>query len=1513
MLDAQPDAAASTRAPLALSISPQPTPRPSSKPAAMLAAARALQPILESGTALDAPILRKTMTDAFGADDTEGAWIWKDCYDTVEAALVLFIQRYGRAMRLQAGRGDHGPAAMLDMLNTIAALEPSQTRRSQEQQQLQQFSTPLPLAYAALQAAALRPTDVVLEPSAGTGMLAVMAQCALGKDNPEALLLNEIAPTRAALLSSLFPGSPVTTHNAETIRDRLPDARPTVILMNPPFSVTPGITSPRHDADLRHIRSAFAMLPPGGRLVTISSAHCSPSHSTWSDAFRLLDPPARVLFTAPIDGRVYARRGTGFDTRLTVIERGGPERELPSPSPKAQDAGHLLQLLSPSLPYRLPIQPIPGTDLFGGTPSPRPASRRPKTNRTPTPSTPHEWKNIHELHYEIADKTASAADTHGTSGPYDEWRPCTIHIPLASEHPTTLVQSTAMAAVPHPTPSYRPILPESVVTGNALSDAQLESVVLAGQAHLRHLSAEYRIGSQWETLQRVDLAKDDASEDTDNTDPQDSTPDDSYETLVSSPNHTADGELLSQPVQFRQGWMLGDGTGVGKGREVAAVILDNWLRGRTRALWLSQSDKLLEDTRRDWIALGGRKEDVHPLSRIRQSDPIPHDHGILFTTYATLRSAARQNNPSRLEQIVAWLAEGEDDETRHAFQGVIVFDEAHAMANAAGTKTERGDSKPSQQGRAGLRLQNALPNARILYVSATGATTVPGLAYATRLGLWGSDTTPFETRVEFVCAMEAGGVAAMEVVARDLKALGLYQARALSYHGVQVDILEHPLSDEQRRIYDSYADAFKIIHANIQEALKATGIVDGEETLNTRAKSAALSAFESAKQRFFGHLLTSMKCPTLIRSIESDIEHGHSSVVQLVSTGEALMERRIADIPASEWDDLSIDLTPREYVLDFLAHAFPIQLQEPFEDDDGNVMSRPVFDSNNNPVLCQEAVQRRDKLIQKLGSLPPVPAALDQIMQHFGHEAVAEITGRSRRILRINDAKGERLALRPRPASANLAETASFMDGSKRILVFSMAGGTGRSYHADISAENSQRRIHYLLEAGWRADQAIQGLGRTHRTHQACPPLFRPITTDVKGERRFIATIARRLDSLGAITRGQRNSQTAMGDDTALFKASDNLESPYARAALRQFYGALWTGKIDDWSVEQFQQATGLKITYEGGLKEDLPPMPQFLNRLLALPIDEQNQLFSALETRIDSNIENAIEAGVYERGVETIRADSLILPYRETVYTHDTSGGETEIVEIVRRDKLQPLAADDALRIYYNEESSARLIVNNQSKRAAITVPAVSRMIEDGGVQKRVRLVKPAIKETMPHDALESSQWHDVLEPYWRSCWNDELTALPSHRESRFWLVTGLLLPIWDRLPEESMRVRRLVTDDGQHLIGRVLGPTEVHNFRGALGLDNASILTPDEIHDEILNRYASFELTNSWKLSRRRIMGADRIEIHGPTDHDLETLKRMGCIAEVISWATRIFAPNRDAIDKIIERWPIATIQST
>ena len=1493
MLDAQPAPAASARPPAIHVPAPDgaAAPRSRPKPAALLAAAADLLPHLEAGHVLDATILRHAMIAAFGASDAAGAWVWKDAYEAAEAAMALFLRRWGRAMRREAG----SPQAMIAMIETLAALEPSQTRRSEEQIALQQFSTPLPLAYAALQAAAVRPGDTVLEPSAGTGMLAVMAECALGTGAEGRLHLNEIAAVRAGLLEGLFPNVPVTRHDAGAIADFLPGLRPSVVLMNPPFSAAPGVDRRRAGTDLRHLRSAVAMLPPGGRLAAITSRGCVPGDAAWTDAFRRLDPPARAVFSIAIDGRAYARRGTTFDTRLTVLDRDPRGEADVRPSACVPGAAALLEAVVAGVPPRLPLEPAPAGDLFEhAATAPRPAARKRRTPE-PKPAPARDRGPVAELDYEAVPGEAGPDAAAPAAGPYEPWRPRTARIRDAHPHPTSLVQSAAMAAVLHPAPSYRPVLPARVVSEGLLSDAQLETVILAGQAHDRRLAARYRIGEGWETVLRIDERDDDEGNDAD-------APDGAAE--------TADGEKLSAPVRFRAGWMLGDGTGAGKGRQVAGILLDHRMRGRPRALWLSQSDKLLEDARRDWTALGGRDDDVIPLGKFRQGADIPRSEGILFATYATLRSPARQGRRSRLEQVVDWLAGGLDEDSRHAFDGAIVFDEAHAMANAAGSTGSRGKVAPSQQGRAGLRLQHALPGARVL--SATGATTVPGLAYAQRLGLWGAGETPFENRAGFVAAMEAGGVAAMEVVARDLKALGLYQARALAYEGVEVDILEHPLSPEQRRIYDAYADAFKVIHANIEDALQATGIVDGKETLDRNAKAAALSAFESAKQRFFGHLLTAMKCPTLFRAIDADLEEGRACVVQLVSTGEALMERRIADIPASEWDDLSIDLTPREYVLDYLAHAFPVQLREPFTDDNGNLMSRPVHDADGNPVLCREAVAARDALIEKLAAMPPVQSALDQIVHRFGHEAVAEVTGRSRRVLRLTGARGERLALRSRPASANLAETAAFMDGAKRILVFSMAGGTGRSYHADLSCANTARRVHYLLEPGWRADQAIQGLGRTHRTHQASAPRFRPIATDVKGERRFISTIARRLDSLGAITRGQRDSQTAMGaEDASLFRARDNLESLYATTALRQLYIALWRGHVEGWPVDRFETATGLSLTWQGELREDLPPMPKFLNRLLALPIDEQNGLFGELETRIDANIDQAVEAGTFERGVETIRAESLTVVSRETVHVHEASGAATELVEILRRDPLDPTTSEDALALrdrLTEAGKASRLMRNRRSGRVALVHDAPSRMLEDGAIDPRVRMVRPASRETMSHYAADASSWRDIDEAQWRALWDAEVAGLPAHTESRMRLVTGLLLPLWDRLPPENMRVRRLTTDDGHALIGRTVTAEQAIAFRAACGLDGGPEMAPAEMHDAILARGVSFPLANGWRIARRAIAFADRIEVEGPADTDLPALKRLGCVAEVVSWKARVFVPGADVLERLIERYPLA-----
>ncbi|RUV47593.1 methylase, partial [Mesorhizobium sp. M5C.F.Ca.IN.020.14.1.1] len=155
-----------------------------------------------------------------------------------------------------------------------AGLSRPHTRRSEEAQTFQQFSTPIPLGLVAATAAAITPADRVLEPSAGTGLLAILGEIA-----GASLVLNELAETRAGLLSSLFPAVPVTRFDAAQIDDHLdPGAVPSVVLMNPPFSVMANVEGRVADAAWRHIASALARLAPGGRLVTITGASFAPDN-----------------------------------------------------------------------------------------------------------------------------------------------------------------------------------------------------------------------------------------------------------------------------------------------------------------------------------------------------------------------------------------------------------------------------------------------------------------------------------------------------------------------------------------------------------------------------------------------------------------------------------------------------------------------------------------------------------------------------------------------------------------------------------------------------------------------------------------------------------------------------------------------------------------------------------------------------------------------------------------------------------------------------------------------------------------------------------------------------------------------------------------------------------------------------------------------------------------------------------------------------------------------------------
>ena len=215
---------------------------------------------------------------------------------------------------------------------------------------------------------------------------------------------------------------------------------------------------------------------------------------------------------------------------------------------------------------------------------------------------------------EVVDLGYETIDWNGTGrelgeGIYEAYEPQSIKINGAQPHPTPLVQSAAMASIAPPKPSYKPLLPKRVITNGLLSDAQLETVIFAGNAHEQFLSGWYQIDSTLDEIVPV-------------------------------------AEGTEGAVRLRRGYFNGDHTGVGKGRQIGGFLLDNWLKGRRKAVWISKNESLLEDARRDWSALGGDENQIVPQSKFKLGEAIAISEGILFTTYATLRTNGREGKAS---------------------------------------------------------------------------------------------------------------------------------------------------------------------------------------------------------------------------------------------------------------------------------------------------------------------------------------------------------------------------------------------------------------------------------------------------------------------------------------------------------------------------------------------------------------------------------------------------------------------------------------------------------------------------------------------------------------------------------------------------------------------------------------------------------------------------------------------------------------------------------------------------
>ncbi|XP_054836062.1 protein strawberry notch homolog 2 isoform X2 [Eublepharis macularius] len=991
------------------------------------------------------------------------------------------------------------------------------------------------------------------------------------------------------------------------------------------------------------------------------------------------------------------------------------------------------------------------------------------------------------------------AEELGHTETYADYIPSKLKI--GKQHPDRVVETSTLSSVPPPDITYALSLPALIADNGLLSALQLEAITYACQQH----------------------------------------------------------EVLL-PNGQRAGFLIGDGAGVGKGRTVAGIIFENYLKGRKKSLWFSASNDLKYDAERDLKDIDAPNIPVHALNKIKYGDTATSE-GVLFATYSALigESQAGGQHRTRLKQILDWCKED--------FDGVIVFDECHKAKNASSTK----------MGKAVLDLQNKLPLARVVYASATGASEPKNMIYMSRLGIWG-EGTPFRSFDEFLHAIEKRGVGAMEIVAMDMKVSGMYIARQLSFSGVTFQIEEIPLDPEYKLVYNKAAQLWAEALVVFQQAADMIGL---------ESRKSLWGQFWSAHQRFFKYLCIAAKVWRLVELAKEELSKDKCIVIGLQSTGEA-RTREVLDenegqlncfVSAAEGVFLSLiqkhfpstkrkrgtgikrkrkqrgrcpkapkamcDLTSAiikissdsssdsEAGMESDFNSSPESLVENDDviiierapngfvcEDQGSLYLPGSQKETHGPGALEHVEKMKQDLLAKVKALgKELPLnTLDKLIDHFGGpEHVAEMTGRKGRVVRrpdgsvVFDSRAEQgLSI----DHVNLKEKERFMNGDKLVAIISEASSSGISLQADRRVKNQKRRVHMTLELPWSADRAIQQFGRTHRSNQVSAPEYIFLISELAGERRFASIVAKRLESLGALTHGDRRATESR--DLSKY----NFENKYGSKALDRVLLTILNQTENEVPVPRSYLRGNAAFFHEMkqgllsvgicckemryGYAEKDCSITKFLNRILGLEVHKQNLLFQYFSDTFDYLIERDKKVGKYDMGILDL-APGIDEIYEESKEVFLTPGhpqdGQVVFYKIsvdrglkweeVYEKSLQLTGSYDGFYLSYKVRGNTYtclLAEQNRGKYFTIYKPNIGKQSQPenlDSLQKKYRRVLPEEAQEHWESCYAFSLKHCNHATWNRNCKHvqEGKECFQGTRLRHYYMLCGALLRVWSKI----------------------------------------------------------------------------------------------------------------------------------
>jgi hypothetical protein len=599
-----------------------------------------------------------------------------------------------------------------------------------------------------------------------------------------------------------------------------------------------------------------------------------------------------------------------------------------------------------------------------------------------------------------------------------------------------------------------------------------------------------------------------------------------------------------------------------------------------------------------------------------------------------------------------------------------------------------------------------------------------------------------------------------------------------------------------------------------------------------------------------------------------------------------------------------LDFSPREVIAAMVERGFPTTLYQDVTDPaTGKTLQVVVKDKDGNVMQSREALRMKQDLIDGLSALELPENPLDQLVNHFGERNVAELTGRTRRLIR--DPRTGKVAYKKRNPEglamdrANVHEMEQFQAGRKRIAIISDAASTGISLHASNRAENRQRRVHITLELGWSADKQMQTFGRTHRSDQAVPPEYVLLSTELGGENRFSSTIARRLGSLGALTKGDRGA--ADNGDLAKY----NFETEEGRAALCLLLRRMAKGDevhgLDN--PRRTLRDMGLLVFRDGVeevRKEDEFNVPRFLNRVLALDVERQNAVFDAFADLFDQTVRHAKSSGTFDEGVTDIRAIAVRLGKTpQIVFTDPITGTQTTHYTLDVDRPAKTVSFAEAEKVHRGRNGAFL----RHNKKGHFILAVASRHHTDPATGRSFQTFAVWRPEGERTDYLDENDLNEKYTPVSaevaRDWWTQRHAAIPPIETTEMHIIGGAILPLWQRLKTQEgtrLRVVRVGTDAGQRIVGVWIPRERVRAVLGALGI-GCNPQSPEEIFRAVLHEAAEVTLAANLKLKPGNIHGEVAIELCGADPYKFAQLRELGLINEKVRWKQRFFIPADEA----------------